>query len=188
MSPYIMRVLWLNSVDRQRVLPPGGGRADLGGKYMSRVRLRTPLFGALGTALIAGVVFLGGAGAADAKDSEAQTKSYQKQFLDPQAPIGTEAKSSKKKASTKVTLDSPVETKAADPDSASDLTALADTSGGSWGRLPSLPSGSNAYHLIMGPGGKILLIAGSGNNERSSKLARSRWWTLGSRQRVRSRS
>ncbi len=131
---------------------------------MSGVRLRTPLFGALGTALIAGVVFLGGAGAADAKDSEAQTKSYQKQFLDPQAPIGTEAKSSKKKASTKVTLDSPVETKAADPDSASDLTALADTSGGSWGRLPSLPSGSNAYHLIMGPGGKILLIAGSGNN------------------------
>ena len=131
---------------------------------MSGVRLRTPLFGALGTALIAGVVFLGGAGAADAKDSEAQTKSYQKQFLDPQAPIGTEAKSSKKKASSKVTLDSPVETKAADPDSASDLTALADTSGGSWGRLPSLPSGSNAYHLIMGPGGKILLIAGSGNN------------------------
>ena len=30
--------------------------------------------------------------------------------------------------------------------------------------LKSLPSGSNAYHLIMGPGGKILLIAGSGNN------------------------
>jgi Domain of unknown function (DUF1929) len=141
-----------------------GAGLDLGGKYMSRVRLRTPLFGALGTALIAGAVFLGGAGAADAKDSEAQTRNNQKQFLDPQAPIGTEAKSSKKKASTKVTLDSPVQTKAADPDSASDLTALADTSGGSWGRLPSLPSGSNAYHLIMGPGGKILLIAGSGNN------------------------
>jgi len=141
-----------------------GAGLNLGGKYMSRVRLRTPLFGALAAALIAGAVFLGGAGAADAKDSEAQTRNIQKQFLDPQAPIGTEAKSSKKKASTKVTLDSPVQTKAADPDSASDLKALADTSGGSWGRLPSLPSGSNAYHLIMGPGGKILLIAGSGNN------------------------
>jgi Domain of unknown function (DUF1929) len=132
---------------------------------MSRVRLRTPLFGALSTALIAGVVFLGGAGAADAKDTEAQTKNNQKQFLDPQAPIGTEAKSSKKKASTKVTLDSPVQTKATDPDSASDLKALSDVSGGSWTTdLPPLPTGSNAYHMIMGPGGKILLIAGSGNN------------------------
>jgi hypothetical protein len=131
---------------------------------MSRVRLRTPLFGALGTALIAGVVFLGGAGAADAKDNAARIKEDQKQFLDPQAPIGTEAKSSKK-ASSKVTLDSPVETKAANPDSASDLKALADASGGRWDTsLPPLPAGSNAYHLIMGPKGKILLIAGSGNN------------------------
>ena len=50
----------------------------------------------------------------------ARTKSYQKQFIDPQAPIGTEAKSSKK-ASAKAELDKPVETKAVDPDSASDL-------------------------------------------------------------------
>ncbi len=133
---------------------------------MSRVRLRTPLFGALSTALIAGVVFLGGAGAADAKDSEARVRTDQKQFIDPQAPVGTEAKSSKanKKATAKVTLDSPVDTTATDPDSASDLKALSEASGGLWSELKSLPTGSNAYHLIMGPDGKILLIAGSGNN------------------------
>ena len=133
---------------------------------MSKVRLRTPLFGAVITALITAVVFLGGAGSADAKDKEAQTRDYQKQFIDPQAPIGTEAKSStaSKKATTNVKLDSPVETKAANPDSASDLKAVPTNDGGRWTSLPSLPKGSNAYHLIMGPGGKILLIAGSGNN------------------------
>ena len=130
---------------------------------MSRVRLRTPLFGALSTALIAGVVFLGGAGAADAKDSTARIKDDQKQFIDPQAPIGTEAKSSKK-VSKNAKLDSPVQTTAANPDSASDLTKLSANDGGQWSNLPSLPAGSNAYHLIMGPGGKILLIAGSGNS------------------------
>jgi Domain of unknown function (DUF1929) len=131
---------------------------------MSGLRLRTPLLGALVTALIAGVVFLGGATSANAKDSaDARVKDHQEQFIDPQAPIGTEAKS-EEKASAKVELDSPVETKAANPDSASDLRVLADTAGGAWEKLPSLPSGSNAYHLIMGPGGKILLIAGSGNN------------------------
>jgi hypothetical protein len=136
---------------------------ELGGHTMSKVRLRTPLFGAVMTALISAVVFLGGAGSADAKDNEAETKDYQKQFIDPQAPIGTEAESSKS-SKAKVQLDSPVETKAADPDSASDLRAIATNDGGRWSKLPSLPSGSNAYHLIMGPGGKILLIAGSGNN------------------------
>ena len=61
-------------------------------------------------------------------------------------------------------MDSPVQTKATDPDSASDLQKLANTSGGHWSKLPSLPEGSNAYHLIMGPKGKILLLAGSGNS------------------------
>ena len=60
-------------------------------------------------------------------------------------------------------MDSPVQTKATDPDSASDLQKLANTSGGHWSKPPSLPEGSNAYHLIMGPKGKILL-AGSGNS------------------------
>jgi hypothetical protein len=131
---------------------------------MSRARLRAPLVGALVTASLAGAVFLGGATSANAEDAaDTRVKNYQEQFIDPQAPIGTEAKSNKK-ASASVQLDSPVETKAATPDSASDLTALAESAGGSWQKLPSLPSGSNAYHLIMGPGGKILLIAGSGNS------------------------
>jgi hypothetical protein len=65
---------------------------------MSRMRLRTPLLGALVTALIAGAVFLGGAGSAGAKDNAARVKNYQEQFIDPQAPIGTEAKSSKRSA------------------------------------------------------------------------------------------
>src|SRR5512133_104994 len=139
---------------------------ELGGQHMSKVRLRTPLFGAVITALISAVVFLGGADSADAKDTDAQVKNYQEQFIDPQAPIGTEAKSStaSTKATSKVELDSPVETKASNPDSASDLRALPTNDGGRWTSLPSLPKGSNAYHLIMGPGGRILLIAGSGNN------------------------
>ncbi len=130
---------------------------------MSRARLRTPLLGAAATALAAGLIFLGGAGAADAKDNDARTKSYQEQFLDPQAPIGTEAKT-RKKASTQVHLDSPVETNAVSPDTASLLSVLPTADGGRWTSLPSLPSGSNAYHLIMGPKGKILLLAGSGNS------------------------
>ena len=130
---------------------------------MSTVRLRTPFFGALGTALIAGVVFFGGAGAADAKDSAARIRDEQTQFIDPQAPIGTEAKSSKL-ASKGAEVDSPVQTTAAKPDSASDLRVAPSSEGGRWTSLPSLPSGSNAYHMIMGPGGKILLLAGSGNS------------------------
>ena len=130
---------------------------------MSTVRLRTPFFGALGTALIAGVVFFGGAGAADAKDSAARIRDEQKQLIDPQAPIGTEAKSSKL-ASKGAEVDSPVQTTAAKPDSASDLRVAPSSEGGRWTSLPSLPSGSNAYHMIMGPGGKILLLAGSGNS------------------------
>jgi Galactose oxidase-like, Early set domain len=130
---------------------------------MSRMRLRTPLLGALITALISAVVFLGGAASADAKDNAARTANNQKQFLDPQAPIGTEAKSSKA-AKAKAAVDSPVQTQAADPDSASDLKALADADGGEWSPLRTLPPGSNAYHLIMGPKGKILLLAGSGNS------------------------
>jgi Domain of unknown function (DUF1929) len=130
---------------------------------MSRMRLRAPLLGALITVLVSAVVFLGGAGSADAKDNETKTLDYQEPFVDPQAPVGTEAKTSKA-AVAKVEVDSPVQTKAADPDSRSDLQALSSTDGGRWTRLPSLPKGSNAYHLIMGPGGKILLIAGSGNN------------------------
>jgi hypothetical protein len=60
--------------------------------------------------------------------------------------------------------DSPVSRTAASPDGARVLATLPTSSGGRWSRLASLPKGFNAYHMIMGPGGKILLIAGSGNN------------------------
>jgi Domain of unknown function (DUF1929) len=131
---------------------------------MSRTRLHTPLLGALVGALTAGALFLGGAGAADAEDSRAQTAEDQEQLIDPQAPIGTEAKSAEAAKAANAEVDSPVQTKATDPDSASDLQKLANTSGGHWSKLPSLPEGSNAYHLIMGPKGKILMLAGSGNS------------------------
>jgi Domain of unknown function (DUF1929) len=130
---------------------------------MSGVRLRTSFFGALVTTLTVGVIFFGGAGAADAKDNERQRANEQEQLIDPQAPLGTEAKSSKE-VSAKAEVDSPVKTQAADPDSASDLKGLPADQGGKWEKLPSLPPGSNAYHLIMGPKGKILLLAGSGNS------------------------
>ena len=56
-------------------------------------------------------------GAADAKDNERQRSNDQEQLIDPQAPLGTEAKSTKN-VSAKAELDSPVETEAADPDTA----------------------------------------------------------------------
>lgn len=131
---------------------------------MTKTRLRTPLLGAVVAALTAGALFLGGAGAADAKDSQERTAKDQEQLVDPQAPIGTEAKSAKAATAANAEVDSPVQTKAVDPDSASDLEKLPNTSGGYWKALDSLPPGSNAYHMIMGPEGKILLIAGSGNS------------------------
>jgi Domain of unknown function (DUF1929) len=143
--------------------PVGAGLDSRGETNMSSVRLRAPLFGALISALAAGAIFLGGAGAADAKDSNARISNQQEQLLDPQAPIGTEAKT-KKTISKNIDVDSPVQTTAADPDTASDLKALSTTDGGRWSPLPSLPSGYNAYHLIMGPEGKILLLVGSGNS------------------------
>lgn len=42
--------------------------------------------------------------------------------------------------------------------------AVAASTGGQWGRLANLPTGNNSYHMVTGPGGKILLIAGSGND------------------------
>jgi Galactose oxidase-like, Early set domain len=130
---------------------------------MSKARLHAPLLGAVVAALTAGALILGGAGAADAKDSQARTAKDQEQLLDPQAPLGTEAKSAKA-ATADTPVDSPVQTTATDPDTKSDLQKVASTDGGRWTKLPTLPSGSNAYHLIMGPKGKILLLAGSGNS------------------------
>ena len=92
-------------------------------------------------------------------------KDDQKQFIDPQAPIGTEAKSSKKgqqEGQAGLTRSRP---QLPSPTAHLTCKALSDH-----GRRPvdrscrRCPPGSNAYHMIMGPDGKILLIAGSGNN------------------------
>jgi hypothetical protein len=130
MSASSLGVLWLNPVTTPRAgCWQGKPRLILGGHNMARARLRTPLLGAVITALAAGAIFLGGTGAADAKDSAARIKNEQTQFLDPQAPIGTEAKTSKA-TSKKVEVDSPVQTNAANPDSASDLKVLPTNDGG----------------------------------------------------------
>jgi hypothetical protein len=42
--------------------------------------------------------------------------------------------------------------------------AAAPATGGQWSYLPSFPSSFNAPHMVVGKGGKILLVAGSGNN------------------------
>src|SRR3954471_10073604 len=41
---------------------------------------------------------------------------------------------------------------------------LAPAAAGSWQTLPPMPSGFNAVHLVAGPAGKVLLVAGSGLN------------------------
>ena len=53
------------------------------------------------------------------------------------------------------------------------LQPLATNVGGRWSRLSTLPAGANAYHAIMGPGGKILLIAGSATTPTYLRQARS---------------
>jgi hypothetical protein len=46
-------------------------------------------------------------------------------------------------------------------DAASDLDPA---TGGQWNHLPPFPAEFNAVHSVAGPGGKVLLVAGSGNN------------------------
>ncbi|HYP45201.1 MAG TPA: galactose oxidase-like domain-containing protein [Propionibacteriaceae bacterium] len=96
---------------------------------------------------------------ADISSAEVQLKQQQKSLLDQEAPAGTDITSHRAGMH-----DAPVMRAAARPDSTRVLAAQATSTGGRWSRLASLPKGFNAYHMIMGPGGKILLIAGSGNN------------------------
>jgi len=96
---------------------------------------------------------------ADGPTGDQALKHYQKAFLDAEAPAGTDITSHHAGMH-----DDPVATTATSPDTAGVLAALPSTAGGRWSVLKPLPSGFNAYHLVMGPGGKILLIAGSGNN------------------------
>ena len=101
---------------------------------------------------------------ADVTSADSQLKQHQKALLDDEAPAGTDVTSAHAGMH-----DKPVRTTAANPDSSRVLQGSTPAVGGRWTRLASLPKGFNAYHMIMGPGGKILLIAGSGNNAQEFK-------------------
>ena len=117
---------------------------------------------ALVTALIAGVVFLGGAGAADAKDSQARTgKTRSSSSI---RRLRSAPRRNRQEASAKAEVDSPVQTKAADPDSASDLQELAEHVRRPLDEAAVAALGIQRVPPDHGSGGKILLIAGSGNN------------------------
>ncbi|MEJ7705682.1 MAG: hypothetical protein WKF47_19630 [Geodermatophilaceae bacterium] len=101
-----------------------------------------------------------GAGTADAAPTN-WLKAYQAQFQDPQAdlsgvdippPAGTDAHSGHHGSSTT-------------GEYASGFTALPPETGGQWDYLPSFPPEFNALHVVAGPNGKILLVAGSGKNK-----------------------
>jgi hypothetical protein len=86
---------------------------------------------------------------------------YQQQFEDPQASDATTGHTHQDHVPTQ---DSAGPMAAAGVDPADTLKPLALNVGGRWSSLRTLPAGTNAYHMIMGPGGKIVLIAGSGND------------------------
>lgn len=89
----------------------------------------------------------------------------QKAELDPQASVNTEAEMTNPGTNPLMTAKTQQDMKAAPaPDAGVKLQATAEQTGGRWSRLPTLPAGTNAYHMSMGPGGKILLVAGSGNS------------------------
>lgn len=90
--------------------------------------------------------------------AELRLREYQKPFLDPRADNGEY-----------------VAPPSSDPHAghhgqesattSTDATAMPPESGGRWDYLPSLPSDFNAVHVVASPTGKILLVAGSGNNK-----------------------
>ena len=83
----------------------------------------------------------------------------QKALLDPQTVRSPEAstKAGKKAAAQRSTQ---LRSEAAAQASTS---ALASSTGGKWASGQSLPSGFNPIHVVVGPG-KVLLVAGSGND------------------------
>lgn len=108
----------------------------------------------------AALLVAAGAGTADAAPTN-WLKTYQAQFQDPQAdlsgvdippPAGTDAHSGHHGSSTT-------------GEYASGFTALPPETGGQWDYLPSFPPEFNALHVVAGPNGKILLVAGSGKNK-----------------------
>lgn len=101
-----------------------------------------------------------GAGTAEAAPNN-WLKAYQAQFLDPQAnysgvdippPVGTDDHSGHDGMADAGVY-------------SSGFTPLPPEVGGQWDYLPSFPREFNALHVVAGPNGKILLVAGSGKNK-----------------------
>ena len=103
---------------------------------------------------------------------DSQTSAEQREALGTEVPAGTDpmpaGMHSMHMADTTADgdklYDSPIATTVPNQDTSAVLQALTPAQGGRWTKYTSLPKGSNAYHMIMGPKGKILLIAGSGNS------------------------
>jgi hypothetical protein len=113
-----------------------------------------------GLALVAvGVAPATSTSASAGSTPDQKLKQYQKSLVDSEAPAGTDVHSTHAGMH-----DDTVHTTATNPDKPSALATLPSATGGRWTNLKALPKGFNAYHMIMGPGGKILLMAGSGNN------------------------
>lgn len=95
---------------------------------------------------------------ADAQAAET-LEQHQAHYLDPQAS-GTDA-TDKTSPHGKV-VQAPAGAATTGQVSAA---AVSTAAGGRWSRLANLPAGNNSYHMVTGPGGKILLVAGSGNSK-----------------------
>jgi hypothetical protein len=94
---------------------------------------------------------------AGAGDPDAAARRHQKAVLDPQASDGK--KPITPSGSQEVLHHHDVGAGTSGTSSPVDATV-----GGEWGYRPPLPVEFNAIHAVMGPGGKVLLVAGSGGN------------------------
>lgn len=107
---------------------------------------------------VLGLLVAAGAGTANAAPAN-WLKQYQVQFLDPQADL------------TGNDIPPPADEQdhsghhGTSGDYASGFTPLPPQTGGQWDYLPSFPPEFNALHVVAGPNGKILLVAGSGKNK-----------------------
>lgn len=108
-------------------------------------------------AIVALAVTITGASPAAAKPRPADwLAQYQDRFLDPQADTG------------EIDIPPPMtdhdmhEHATAD---GSGFTPLPPEVGGQWDYLPPFPPEFNALHVVTGPNGKVLLVAGSGKNK-----------------------
>ena len=132
MSASRLRVLWLNALEHIRVCRHSAlPRLMLGGQeHVENAPAYTPSRRRGGrTDRWCALPWRCGGGRRQRQPT--RTAKDQEQLIDPQAPVGTEAKSARS-VTAKTEVDSPVQTTAADPDSASDLQKLASTDGGRW--------------------------------------------------------